>query len=59
MGKVDLPAVMEVLEKAEGLQWVMVELDGTSNAPIPPFECARTSKGYLVKLGYTFRPEAG
>ena len=57
MGKVDLPAVMDVLEKAEGLQYVMVELDGTANAPMAPFECARTSKEYLVKLGYTFRPE--
>jgi len=57
MGKVDLPAVIDVLEKADGLQWIMVELDGTATAPIAPFECARISKEYLVKLGYTFRPE--
>ncbi|MCX6628245.1 MAG: sugar phosphate isomerase/epimerase [Candidatus Solibacter sp.] len=57
MGKVDLPAVMDVLEKAEGLQYVMVELDGTPGAPLAPFECARTSKEHLAKLGYTFRPE--
>jgi len=57
MGKVDLPAVMDVLEKADGLHWVMVELDGTANAPMAPFECARTSRDYLMKLGYTFRPE--
>ena len=55
-GKVDLPAVMDVLEKADGLQYVMVELDGGSrNAPMEPFECAKTSKEYLVTLGYTFR----
>ena len=35
----------------------MVELDGTASAPMAPFECAKTSKEYLVKLGYTFRPE--
>lgn len=57
MGKVDLPAVIDVLEKADGLQWIMVELDGTASAPIAPFECARISKEYLAKLGYTFRPE--
>jgi inosose dehydratase len=56
-GKVDLPAVMDVLEKADGLQYVMVELDGGGRGPMEPFECARTSKEYLVKLGYTFRPE--
>lgn len=56
-GKVDLPAVMDVLEKADGLQYVMVELDMTGGAPMTPFECAKTSKEYLVKLGYTFRPE--
>jgi inosose dehydratase len=54
-GRVDLPGVMDVLEKAEGLQYVMVELDGTRNAPMTPFECAKTSKEYLEKLGYTFR----
>jgi inosose dehydratase len=56
-GKVDLPAVMDVLEKADGLQYVMVELDGGGRGPMEPFECARTSKEYLVNLGYTFRPE--
>jgi inosose dehydratase len=55
-GKVDLPAVMDILELAEGLQYVMVELDSTSNAPMAPFECAKTSKEYLERLGYTFRP---
>lgn len=55
-GKVDLPAVMDVLEKADGLQYVMVELDGGGRgAPMEPFECAQTSRDYLVKLGYTFR----
>jgi len=55
-GKVDLPAVMDILEKADGLQYVMVELDGGGRGPMEPFECAKTSKEYLEKLGYTFRP---
>ncbi len=54
-GKVDLPAVMDILEKAPNLEFVMVELDMTGNAPIPPFECARIGKEYLMKLGYKFR----
>jgi inosose dehydratase len=54
-GKVDLPGVMDVLEQAKDLQYVMVELDMTANAPMAPFDCARTSKEYLMKLGYKFR----
>ena len=54
-GKVDLPAVMEVLETAKDLEFVMVELDGSPNPPMAPFDAARTSKEYLMKLGYTFR----
>jgi inosose dehydratase len=54
-GKVDLPAVMDVLEQAKNLEYVMVELDMTRDAPMAPFECARTSKEYLMKLGYQFR----
>lgn len=54
-GKVDIPAVMDVLEKAKQLKWVMVELDPSKNMPLPAFECAKTSKEYLQKLGYTFR----
>lgn len=54
-GKVDLPAVMDVLEQAKNLEYVMVELDRTNNAPMEPFDCARTSKEYLMKLGYQFR----
>jgi len=54
-GKVDLPAVMDVLEQAKDLQYVMVELDMTADAPMAPLDCARTSKEYLMKLGYKFR----
>jgi inosose dehydratase len=54
-GKVDIPAVMDVLERSATLTSVMVELDATPNAPMTPFECARASKEYLLKLGYEFR----
>jgi inosose dehydratase len=54
-GKVDVPAVMDVLEKADEPKIAMVELDPSRNAPLTPLEAARTSKDYLKTLGYTFR----
>ena len=54
-GKVDLPAVLSLLERAPNMKIFMVELDPGKNAPMPPLETARISKEYLVKEGYTFR----
>jgi sugar phosphate isomerase/epimerase len=54
-GKVDIPAVLDVLETSKDLEWVMVELDGSRDAPMTPFETAQASKEYLIKVGYTFR----
>jgi inosose dehydratase len=54
-GKVNVPAVMDLLEQAPDMKIVMVELDPSANAPMTPVETARTSKEYLKSLGYTFR----
>jgi len=54
-GKVDVPAVMDLLEQAQDLKIVMVELDPSANAPMAPLETARTSREYLKSLGYMFR----
>lgn len=54
-GKVDIPAVMDLLEKSKHLTYVMVELDPSKEPPMAPIETARTSKAYLEKLGYQFR----
>jgi inosose dehydratase len=54
-GVIDMPAIMDLLEKSDFAGVVMVELDGTSRAPQPPLEAARISKAYLVKLGYEFK----
>ncbi len=54
-GKVDVRAVMDLLEQAPDLKIVMVELDPSANPPMTPLETARTSKEYLKSLGYTFR----
>jgi inosose dehydratase len=54
-GTVDIPAVMDLLEKSKTLEYVMVELDPSRDPPLTPYECARTSRDYLKTLGYTFR----
>jgi len=55
MGQVDIPGILNALEEAHQQANIMVELDPSNNAPMSPFETAKTSKEYLVKLGYKFR----
>ncbi len=54
-GKVDVPAVLDLLETQQELKIVMVELDPGGNPPLTPIQTAEASKEYLKKLGYTFR----
>lgn len=54
-GKVDLRAVMDLLEQSQELKIVMIELDPSANPPMAPLETARATKEYLKALGYTFR----
>ena len=54
-GKVDIPGVLELLEKSGVDLMVMVELDPSPKMPLAPLETARISKSYLQKQGYTFR----
>jgi len=54
-GKVDVPAVLDLLETQQELKIVMVELDPGGNPPLTPLQTAESSKEYLKKLGYTFR----
>jgi inosose dehydratase len=53
-GKVDVRAVLDLLEQQPELKIVMVELD-PDNPPMPPLETVQISKEYLKKLGYQFR----
>jgi inosose dehydratase len=55
MGKVDLKAILDMMERANPNANIMVELDPSRNAPMSPTQTAETSKAYLVKLGYKFR----
>ena len=54
-GKVNVPAILAMMEgrKAGGL--VMVELDSPPPQPVPAIETARIAKAYLEKQGVTFR----
>jgi inosose dehydratase len=55
MGKVDIPAILGLMEK-KGLETgIMVELDPSKNGPMTPLETEKISKAYLVKRGFKFR----
>ena len=54
-GKVDIPAIVDLLDKSDSPLMIMVELDPSPKMPLAPLETARISKAYLQKLGYTFR----
>jgi inosose dehydratase len=57
-GKVNVPAIVDLLEKSGNDVTIMVELDpneGGRPMPMAPIETARISKASLQKLGYTFR----
>jgi inosose dehydratase len=54
-GKVDVKAILEMVEKANPQANIMVELDPSEAAPMTPRETAETSRKYLQELGFTFR----
>jgi len=54
-GKVNIPAILDLLEKSKIKAMMMVELDFSKDASMTPIETARTSKAYLQKQGYEFR----
>jgi inosose dehydratase len=59
-GRVDLPAILDLMEKRGTLKgMVMVELDPSNGMPLAALETARIAKAYLQKLGYAFRTGNG
>jgi inosose dehydratase len=54
-GKVDLAGILNMVEGAGAKANVMVELDRAASTPISALDTAKTSKAYLVKLGYKFK----
>ena len=55
MGKVDLEAILDMVEGANPDANIMHELDGSPNMPYTPLQTAQIGKAYLEKLGYSFR----
>lgn len=54
-GKVDIPAILDMMEGRAIAGMVMVELDGTPKNPMPAAEAAGIAKTYLEKQGVAFR----
>jgi inosose dehydratase len=54
-GKVDIPKILDLVEKAGHNPDIMIELDPSKGQPQTPLETAQISKAYLQKLGYKFR----
>jgi inosose dehydratase len=54
-GKVNIPAILSMMEGRKTAGLVMVELDSPPPQPVPAVENARIAKGYLEKQGVTFR----
>src|SRR5690242_7611182 len=54
-GKVDIPAILAMMNGRKTAGLVMVELDSPPPQPEPPLENAKTAKAYLEKQGVSFR----
>ena len=54
-GKVDVPAVLAMLDGRALNGMIMVELDSSPNMPMTPLETASIAKAYLVKQGVALR----
>lgn len=54
-GKVDIPAILSMLDGRAMKGMAMVELDSSQNMPLAAAETARIAKAYLGRQGVTFR----
>ena len=54
-GKVDIPAILAMMDGRKTAGLVMVELDSPPPQPAPAVEDARIAKAYLEKAGVSFR----
>jgi inosose dehydratase len=54
-GKVDIPAILAMMDSRKTAGLVMVELDSPPPQPTPAGENARIAKAYLEKAGVSFR----
>jgi inosose dehydratase len=54
-GTVDIPAILDLIQKRELRGMVMVELDNDGKTPLVPLDLVKISKAYLQTQGVTFR----
>jgi inosose dehydratase len=54
-GKVNISALVDLLESSGNDLMIMAELDPSPQMPLAPLEAARINKTYLQSLGYGFR----
>jgi inosose dehydratase len=54
-GKVDIPAILTMMDGRTISGMIMVELDSSQNMPTSPLESATIAKKYLVSQGVGFR----
>jgi inosose dehydratase len=54
-GKVNIPAILDMVEAANMKGMIMVELDPSRGMPVTAGETARIAQNYLRKQGYNFR----
>jgi inosose dehydratase len=54
-GKVDIPAILAMMDGRKTAGLVMVELDSPPPQPVPALENAKIAKAYLEKQGVSFR----
>ena len=54
-GKVDIPAILDMMDGRTLAGMIMVELDGTPRSPMPAVEAATIARAYLEKQGVAFR----
>ena len=54
-GKVNIPAILDMMDGKTIAGMIMVELDPSPGMPLAPLETARIAKAYLQKQGVAFR----
>jgi inosose dehydratase len=54
-GRVNIPAILDLMEKRTLHGMVMVELDNDGKTSLVPLDLIKTSKAYLVSQGVVFR----
>jgi inosose dehydratase len=55
-GKVNIPAILDMMDHRKLAGMVMVELDSSPQMPMPALEAAKIARAFLMKQGVSSRP---